>query len=1207
MDRSRNQKQASESAPQVTAANDEAQGTASPASGDERCLWRVQLFGALGAQLIPAPAQKQLGFEIPANLPPGARQISKFTRQKTAALLAFLALKPTESFTREFLSELLWQDVDPEQGRNNLRVALTALRTHLEPEGVPKGTVLQANRTFVGLNAAAITTDVADFQASLVTARNADSDSARREALAAAVDFYMGRLLPGFYDDWASAADHRTTEAFYQALAQLMAQLQAEGSFEAAIDYAQRGIAIDPSREEAHREAMRLYAAAGQPANVLRQYSDLERILQENNGEVPSDATRELVQNIEERHSRRPSTGKRKPLQSPEELSASGIVTLLLTDIQGSTRRHSTIGDGVRDEINKHNRIVRNLIHRWGGHEIKSKGDSFMVSFERASAAIQCAIEIQQSLARQTWHAEAGELLLRIGIHTGEPFQGYGAVGESDFFGPLLHRTERIADAGHGGQILISAATHDIVQGILPPAVQLSDLGHHQLRGLVETQQLYEVSYARTNAAGEEIGARQFPPLRTLDTIRTNLPTRAGTYIGRDRELAELEALLGQPATRLITLTGFGGIGKTRTALHLAELSAFKFADGIWWVELEEARTTTALIQRIAYHVGLKLGAQASVREQLHGHLKHKQALLVLDNVEQIPNAAGEISDLLAAAPHLKCLVTSRHALELRRELRRELAPLPTSEAVLLFCERAAAHSNFILSDENAADVQQLCRSLEGVPLAIELAASRIAGLTPREIRERLDDRFRLLQSTTPDLPPRQRVLRNTIDWSFDLLTPERRELFSRLSVFAGGFTLDDAEALGGNFDVFEGVMALQRWSLLRAETDERTQQTRFSMLDLLRDYAAEKLRSEPETERRLRAEHATYFLEYGRQRVLLLRTPEEASALDQLAVAYDNLRAATEWSIGAGQHALGADLALQLGTFLERRGFQKEATTRIRQGLDAARDGNAIGLSAQLLQARARLYLDQFEWPEAQHCAGRALLLFEAAGDERAIATTTNLLGLAAKGEGVDARERNEGELTTTKFAQARGHYEKALYHFERLGDTTGISLVRHNLGLIEYLHGEPENLVSAREHWQEALRLHREIGDLRGSAETLVNLGVMAQGQGTLDAARQFYTEALAIEHQLQHAVGVGRALANLGEIAQLQDDLPRARRLFAAAECLFERSGSPYLAPTSKSLREISARLENDATCAARDYSPMPSLQILSLSELVVWATG
>jgi predicted ATPase/class 3 adenylate cyclase len=827
-----------------------------------------------------------------------------------------------------------------------------------------------------------------------------------------------------------------------------------------------------------------------------------------------------------------------------------GTVTFLFTDIEDSTRLLQRLGERYVDLLAEHHHLLRAAFHGAGGYEMDAHGEEEAVVFVRASDAVAAAVAAQRSLAAHSWPGGV-VVRVRIGMHTGE-----AALTVSGYVGLDVHRAARIGAVGHGGQVVVSDATRLLALAELPPEITFRDLGVHRLRSIGE-ERLWQVCHPDLPT--------DFPPLRTLDLGRHSLPVPATPFVGREAEMSAWYERLRRPETRLLTLTGFGGVGKTRAALQLAELCLETFPDGVWWVELEEARTGEAMIHRIAQRLGLRLQPQLPEREQLASWLRERQMLLVLDNTEQIPDAAEAVQELLSSAPRIRCLATTRRALGLPVEQVVEVPPLPPSEAERLFAERARARkADFALTAENAADVRELCRRLEGMPLAIELAASRIVGMSPREIAHRLDERFRLLQTRAPGLPSRQRALRGAIDWSYDLLTAEDQNLFAQLAAFAGGFTLADAEAVCEAFDVIEGLMELRRHSLLSDETGPETQETRFLMLESVREYAMEKLQAKEDGGQSVRKRHAEHFLRFAREQIRHLRTPGEVMALNRFEAGLENVRSAMDGSQQSGQPGLCAEIALRLGIYLQRRGFQREALHRIQVGMEVAGQAGAgaAPLYSQLLRECAGLHIDRFEWTAARQRAGEALELFEQSRDEVGQADAHNLMGLAAHGE--------QG------FGEARRCFARALALFERQGDRVGIARAHNNLGRVEYedAHGRREQ---AAHHWQQTLQLHRESGDLRGIAEALNNLGVLAQEEGDRDRAWRHYQESLQFEQELRNASGVARALSNLGEVAELNGDVARACRLFAAAETLFDEVGSPYREYTGGLLQQATSQLQ------------------------------
>lgn len=843
-----------------------------------------------------------------------------------------------------------------------------------------------------------------------------------------------------------------------------------------------------------------------------------------------------------------------------------GIITLVFTDIQGSSDLWERYRSAFQPVLQEHNRLLREAARQWNGVEVKTEGDAFFLVFARASDAICFARDAQLALKRYDWPSLLPDLeaiKVRMGVHTGEPILSAHPDGTADYFGPAVNRAARVGGAGHGGQVVISDSSRTLALAELTPELSWLDLGLHRLKGVGE-ERLWQLCHADL--------PNEFPALTTLNSQRHNLPLSPTSFIGREGEIEQILERLRQADTRLLTILGFGGLGKTRLALQVAELCADDFADGVWWVELETARSGDDMVTRIASTLRLHLHPQPTVREQLWNFHRDRRMLLALDNLEQIPDAPQVVNELLKAAPHLKVLVTTRLPLELAGERRVEIRPLPGSDAQALFAERARSRqTDFELTDDNRADVTELCLRLEGVPLAIELAASRITGMTPREILARLDEPLRLLQSRSPDLTPRQRALRGAIDWSVDLLTEDDKLLFAQLSVFAGGFSMTAAEAVCEAFDVFEGVMELRRHSLLRGETDAG-QQTRYAMLESVRSYARERLDATPQGEA-MRRRHADYFLRFAQERVARLNTRDEIAALEQLSTELDNLRSAFKWASQAGQNELAGSLALCLHYPLYRRGFWDEALERLQKGLDAVPETASANvpalqaIRAQLLLQRAGLDHDRGDYPASNEAVKAALALFRVLQDEEGQADGLNLLGLLS--------------IAAQRLDVARTLFEKSL-SLRAASDHHGRAVALHNLARLAMEQGDMEK---ARQLADEALTERRAAGAARGEAETLGECGVLAYNSGDLETARRFYQDSLAIRRTTNDRLGIALMLYNLAEIAEAGGGFWRAIVFYVHAGRIFRDLQSVYACAPDEALAKLQSGLENYAALRAR----------------------
>lgn len=647
-----------------------------------------------------------------------------------------------------------------------------------------------------------------------------------------------------------------------------------------------------------------------------------------------------------------------------------------------------------------------------------------------------------------------------------------------------------------------------------------------------------------------------------------NLPVATTPFIGRETELTAWQALLLSPTTRVLTLAGFGGMGKTRSALELATQCAACFSHGAFWIELEEAHTAEDMQQRIAHGLGLILKPDSSVQEALTAFLHDRQVLMTLDNTEQIPDAGKVVHALAQNAPRVKWLVASRHPLEIAEEQVVEVPPLTQEAAEDLFLQRAQARqAEFQRTEENAEDIAELCRRLEGMPLAIELAASRIVGMTPRDILNRLSEWFRLLQTRAPHLPPRQRAMNGAIEWSHELLGDEDKALFAQLAVFSHGFTLDAAEAVCDVFDVFEGVQELRRHSFLRTETQATTQRMRFLMLELVRDYAEQKL-SGVEARRR----HADFFLEFAEKQVTKLRTQDETRALDELSVEFDNLKSALFWAKQAGEQALCARLALALAPALYSRGLWTDALRCLQAGYEAA--GALTGEERRLPMALgirlAGLALDRGESDIAQSKAEEALTLAEALNDPAGKADAINLLGLLAREAGENDRARELFEKTLTLRTET---------------DHNGRAISLHNLARLATTRKEFEE---AKRLYQESLTHRRAAGDLRGEAEILGNLGALAYRADNREEAQRLYRESLKLRRDLKDRHGIALMLYNLGEVAEAENEGAVALALYVHAERMLHEQHSALANVASETLARLATAQGETEFTAARQAS-------------------
>jgi predicted ATPase/class 3 adenylate cyclase len=587
---------------------------------------------------------------------------------------------------------------------------------------------------------------------------------------------------------------------------------------------------------------------------------------------------------------------------------ASGTLVFLFTDVEGSTRLWERFPQAMQAALERHDRILEAAVAAAGGQVVKTTGDGMMAVFSSAAAAVGACLTAQRDLAAEPW-GPTGPLRVRMGLHAGE-----AATRSSDYFGPAVNRTARIMAVGHGSQVLLSAAAAALATVRLPEGAELRDLGTHRLKDLGRPERLFQLVHPDL--------ADAFPPLATLDRHPNNLPTQTSTFVGRDAELEEIDRRLGDAAVRLLTLTGPGGTGKTRLALRAAADQVDQFEDGVFLVDLSAVRATEDVPAAIARAVGLSETGGQPMLEELKERLRGRQTLLVLDNFEQVTTAGPMAVELLEDCPGLKLLVTSREALRVRPEHlfpvpplslpggaagHRSAAELAGCEAAQLFAERAqAVRADFRLTDENADAVAGICRRLDGLPLAIELATARLNLFSPEALRDRLGSRLGLLRGGPRDLPARQQTLRATIEWSYQLLEAGEQRLFELLSVFSGaGFEAVEVVAAeldrltGTELDVLDGLASLVDKSLVR-QADTGAGEPRVVMLETIGEYAAERLDDLPELAAAARRAHAAFFADLARRQWEHLTGQRREQALVAMTTDLDNLRLAWDHWVAA-------------------------------------------------------------------------------------------------------------------------------------------------------------------------------------------------------------------------------------------------------------------------------------------------------------------
>jgi len=876
-----------------------------------------------------------------------------------------------------------------------------------------------------------------------------------------------------------------------------------------------------------------------------------------------------------------------KPLIHTEEgvdALPGGTVTFLFTDIEGSTRLWERHPAEMREALARHDAVLRSAIEAHGGHVFKTVGDAFDAVFSRAVDAVIAAARIQQRLEAEP-PAVPGGIRVRVALHTGTAEER-----DRDYFGPALNRIARLLDAGHGGQILLSEATRLLVEESLPDGLALRDLGQHRLKDLASPERIFQLVVAGLRS--------EFPPLLSLDVLPNNLPRQLTSFVGRTKELGEITALLQQ--TSLLTLTGSGGAGKTRLALQVAAEMTGAFPDGVWLVELTPLVDPALVTQTAAMAIGVREEHRPLI-DTLVDYLRPRAMLLLLDNCEHVLAAsAALVQMILQHCPTVRVLATSQEALGIAGETvygvpsltMPDLGRLPPVEqltgfeAIRLFVERAASsRPGFTLTPANAAAVAQVCARLDGIPLAIELAAARVRVLSVDEIAARLADRFRLLTLGTRTAPARHQTLRAALDWSYDLLTAPERLLLARLSVFAGGWTLAAAEAVCADEDCPEGDVLDVLTRLVDRSlvvVGEVGVDTWYRLLETVRLYAREKLDASGGAEA-VRRRHRDWYLQFVESIELELQGPGLEAWLRRLEIEHDNIRAALEWSRTAEPNPeYGLRLSGAMWHFWEVRGYWTEGREWLE---DALKRGERLNVPsrARALNGAANLAFFQGDFARASALGTESLDLSRKLGDKRAIASCLNVLGLeACRLEKYDQAARlGEESLALSKevgdtwgaagahlilglvargagdYARAAPLLEQGVAQFRQLGDKWATALGVNDLGLVLREMGE---YGRAQELLQEGHALFRELGDRWGIGFSLANLGIVAWNRGEYDHAAALFSESLALRKVLGDRRGISTALTGLAVVMVARGRPEPAAVLYGAAEALREALGLP-----------------------------------------------
>jgi predicted ATPase/class 3 adenylate cyclase len=869
-----------------------------------------------------------------------------------------------------------------------------------------------------------------------------------------------------------------------------------------------------------------------------------------------------------------------------------GTVTFLFTDIEGSTKLAQDHPDEMPSLLSRHNEILNESIEAHHGFTFRIVGDSFSAAFHTASDALHAALDAQRKLQNESW--SPAPIKVRMGINTGtaqwkDDPQGHGAFYEGY---ATLALTQRVMSVGHGGQILLSQSTVDLAKSKLDNTTELRDMGERRLKDIAKPEHLYQLVAADLLS--------DFPPLTTLERSNHNLPLQLTSFIGRERELTEAKKLLA--STRLLTFIGPGGTGKSRLSLQVAAEQLSEFKDGVWLTELAPLADPAYVISTIATTFHLREVQGVPLSETVSDYLRGKHLLLILDNCEHLVEACAQITNqLLHNCPNLKIITSSREALGIDGETVYSVPSLalPSAqgdrskdwmeyESMRLFIERAIhVNSQFTLTSENAPSVAQICERLDGIPLAIELAAARVKLFTPRQIAERLGDRFKLLTGGSRTALPRQQTLHALIDWSYLTLNESEQSVLRRLAVFSGGWAFEAAEAVAGEMEAMEGLSGLVNKSLVHVEEQEG--QSRYRYLETIRQYAMEKLLESGDAID-ARDRHLAHFLDLSRRAERHFRTPQRLAWMNQLEAEHDNIRAALSWALESDPES-ALRMVVLLSLFWQSHNYLTEGCNWCQAAISRA-EGSSLDRDkidptrAQAYTALAMLSVNRGDHQSGQTAARKSVAIARRIDDKLTLVRALNSLGFTSAFLGditlafdslhesedicrkVGYREELAEVLQALVYVTMEVHGSQAAeqlqsYMEESLALSQGSmdpdAAVRTE-GLLARLAFFRGDLAEARKHADLMLDRHREMGDQLAVTDHQSMMAHSARQLGNFEEALALYRETIQEWQEIGHRGAVAHQLECFAFIARAKEEGERAAKLMSAAEALREASSSP-----------------------------------------------
>ncbi|MGO9857037.1 MAG: BTAD domain-containing putative transcriptional regulator [Acidimicrobiales bacterium] len=1081
--------------------------------------------------------------------------------RRERVLLATLVLGANQTVSTDRLVDALWGDDPPATAANSLQVHVSKLRKKLSAAGArdslssaPHGYVLRTGPGEV---------DVDQFEqlVSAATGDPAQVSTRLREALA----LWRGPALADVSSDLLQGEKTRLAEFRLLTQERRMEADLALGRHAEVVGELEALVQADPLREGTRRQLMLALYRSGRQADALATYKAGREVLADELGIDPGPELQALEMAILNQDPELAAPANRVISATATPALPSGTLTLLMTDIEGSTRLWEEHPEAMSEALRRHDDLMRAAIEDSGGYVFKTVGDAFCAAFHTAGEARRAVEAAQRALIAEPW-PEGASVRVRMALHTGECEERGG-----DYFGPAVNRVARLTGIAQGGQVLVSQTTADLLRDKLSDHLELRDLGEHRLKDLGRPEHICQLDLEGLPS--------EFPPLRSIDhpELDNNLPVQLTSFVGREHELAQVRALVDE--SQLVTLTGPGGSGKTRLALQVAADLLDGSGNGVWFVDLAPLTDPDLVGELVATAVGVREEPGRPVTATLVDALRERHLLVVLDNCEHLVDACAKLTEaILRSCPGVHVIATSREALGIdgERAFRvpsLSLPPVGTStldrtealrfEAVQLFVDRARSHNpTFALDDANAARVVSVCGHLDGIPLAIELAAARLRSLSIADIEDHLGDRFRLLTGGSRGALPRQQTLRALIDWSYELLLSRDRVVFDRLAVFVGGFDLEAAQVVCAtedieSFEVLDAIGSLVDKSLVQADTTKN--RVRYRLLETIRQYAGERLNEHPYELGSASARHAEVFLGLAELGASNLHSPQQVEWLARLETEHDNLRAAMAYLL---EEPHGPGEAIRLGVALRefwfRKGYHSEGLNLLRDAIERPGAKEPTALRARGLSALAQMYLPSGDIWSARTFVAEGLLIARGVGDP---ALTAEFLELSAW---IDFQEGG--------YATASRVVDEAVALARQAGEARLIASTLTHRGAITSSI-DPDQ---ARADLGEALSISREVGDQQRVINTLDGLALLELERGNVDEGRAHLEECLSICRGLLQSETPNEllhALMNLGLATIMQGDVVNALRL---------RDESLRLCLDMGDLREVPYNLLGIALC-------------------------